>query len=62
MFDREGVAGPAELAIVGSAAEVSERIGALQEAGVTDFAASEFALNADDRTATRELLKSHLAA
>ena len=62
MFDREGVAGPAELAIVGSAAEVSERIGALQEAGVTDFATSEFALNADDRTATRELLKSHLAA
>jgi hypothetical protein len=62
MFDREGVAGPAELAIVGSSAEVSERIGALQDAGVTDFAASEFALNPEERAATRELLRSHLAA
>lgn len=62
MFEREGVTGPAELAIVGSAAEVTDRIAALREAGVTDFAASEFALNADDRQATRELLKSLLAA
>jgi F420-dependent oxidoreductase-like protein len=62
MFDREGVAGPADLAIVGSRQEVTDRIEAMREAGVTDFAASEFALNADDRAATRALLKSLLAA
>ena len=62
MFDREGVAGPAELAIVGSKAQVTDEIGVLQEAGVTDFAASEFALNPEDRSATRELLKSRIAA
>lgn len=60
MFEREGVAGPAELAIVGSPAQVTDRIDAMREAGVTDFAASEFALNADDRSATRALLKSLL--
>ncbi len=62
MFEREGVAGPAELAIVGSAVEVGEQIERLREAGVTDFAVSEFALNADDRGATRALLKSLTAA
>lgn len=61
MFEREGVAGPAELAIVGSSGEVADRIGAMREAGVTDFAASEFALNSEDRAATRALLKSLLA-
>ena len=57
MFAREGVAGPAELAVVGSAAEVADSVASLQEAGVTDFAASEFYLNADERTQTREFLK-----
>ncbi len=60
MFEREGVAGPAELAIVGSRDEVADRIATMREAGVTDFAASEFALNSDDRQATRSLLKSLL--
>lgn len=58
MFDREGAAGPADVAIVGGAAEVGERISELREAGVTDFSASEFVLNADERLATRELLKT----
>jgi len=62
MFDREGVDGPADLAIVGSREQVTDRIGAMREAGVTDFAASEFALNAEDRSATRALLKSTLTA
>lgn len=61
MFEREGVDGPAEIAIVGSSAEVADRIGAMREAGVTDFAASEFALTPEDRGATRALLKSLLA-
>ncbi len=57
MLDREGVEGPADVAIVGGADEVNERLAGLAEAGVTDFAASEFVLNADERQATRDLLK-----
>ena len=39
MFEREGVEGPADLAIVGSAAEVEDGIAGLAAAaGVTDFA------------------------
>ena len=39
MLDREGAAGPADVAIVGSAAEVSESVAALADVGVTDFVA-----------------------
>ena len=58
MFDREGVTGPADVAIVGSQTEVTDGLSALAEAGVTDFAASEFCLNERERNATRALLKS----
>lgn len=57
MFDREGVDGPAELAIVGSEAAVTDGIRAMADAGVTDFAASEFTLNPTERERTRALLK-----
>ena len=60
MFEREGVAGPADVAIVGSADAVREGIAQMAEAGVTDFAASEFYLQADERAHTRELLRSLL--
>ena len=56
MFDREGVEGPADVAIVGSVQEVTDGIAEMRAAGVTDFAASEFYLNGDERSATRELL------
>jgi 5,10-methylenetetrahydromethanopterin reductase len=58
MFEREGVAGPGELAIIGSASQVRDAIEELREAGVTDFAASEFTTNTDEREQTRELLTS----
>jgi len=58
MFDREGVDGPAELVIAGSASAVRDGVQAMREAGVTDFAASEFYLNPAERDATRALLKS----
>jgi F420-dependent oxidoreductase-like protein len=58
MFEREGVDGPADVAIVGSAAEVRDRLGGMADAGVTDFAASEFVLNGEERSATREMLKA----
>ena len=58
MFDREGVEGPADVAIVGSAQAVGEGIARLAQAGVTDFAPSEFCLTAHEREQTRALLKS----
>ena len=57
MFQREGVDGPADVAILGSRSEVEAGIHALAEAGATDFAPSEFCLNAEERAATRALLR-----
>ena len=59
MLDREGYEGPGDIAIIGSADEVAERIGELGRAGVTTFAASEFG-SRDQRAVTRELLVSLL--
>ncbi len=60
MLDREGAEGPADIAIIGDEDHVAERIGALESAGVTDFAASEFASSDDERTRTRAVLRSLL--
>ena len=57
MLDREGAAGPADLAIAGSEAEVADRIGALRDIGVTDFGAVEIGGDPDESAATRDLLK-----
>jgi 5,10-methylenetetrahydromethanopterin reductase len=51
-LDREGAEGPADVAIVGEAEEVADRIRALEEAGVTEFAIVPFA----DRRRTVEAL------
>lgn len=59
MLDREGYEGPADLAIIGSAGEVEERIKRMADRGVTVFAASEFG-HRDQRAATRDLLVSML--
>jgi alkanesulfonate monooxygenase SsuD/methylene tetrahydromethanopterin reductase-like flavin-dependent oxidoreductase (luciferase family) len=58
MFDREGVEEPGDLALVGTEAQVQEMIEDLKEAGVTDFAASEFVTNSEEADATRALLRS----
>jgi 5,10-methylenetetrahydromethanopterin reductase len=42
MLDREGAEGPADVAIVGTAAEVKERVGQLAAIGVTDFCGAPF--------------------
>jgi len=60
MLDHEGAEGPADIAIVGTAAEVTERIAALSAIGVTDFAAVEFGADPDERAATRAALVSLL--
>ncbi len=59
MLDREGYEGPGDIAIIGGAGEVEDRVRGLAEAGVTTFAASEFG-SRDQRAATRELLVSML--
>jgi len=58
MLDREGVAGPADIAITGSASEVQDRIAALADIGVTDFAAVEFGATPDEIANTREAIKA----
>ena len=60
MLDMEGAAGPADIAIVGSEAEVGDRVRALADVGVTDFGAVEFGGNPDEVARTRALMKSLL--
>jgi F420-dependent oxidoreductase-like protein len=55
MLDREGAAGPADVAIVGNPATVKDAVNHLAEIGVTDFAPALFGSRAD-RLATREVL------
>ena len=60
MLDKEGAAGPADIAIIGNASEVADRIMALAEIGVTDFAAVEFGATPDEVAETRAMVKSLL--
>ncbi|MBB4916809.1 LLM class F420-dependent oxidoreductase [Streptosporangium saharense] len=56
VLDREGAAGPADVAIVGDEESASARVSELAEAGVTDFVAAVFA----EGRRTREFLKTLL--
>lgn len=60
MLDKEGAAGPEDIAIVGNAAEVGDRIRALADVGITDFTAAEFGGNPDEVAETRQVLQSLL--
>lgn len=57
MLDREGVDGPADVALIGTEAEVRAGIERMRDAGVTDFVAVEFLASGPEATATRDLLK-----
>lgn len=57
MLERDGASSITDIAIFGSADEVVNRVLALAEIGVTDFAAVEFPGNPDEAAATREALK-----
>src|SRR4051812_39706368 len=59
MLDREGAAGPADVAIVGDEATVTKQLGRLADAGVTEYAAAVFGSRAE-QAETRALLKSML--
>ena len=58
MFDREGVDGPGDVALVGGEDEVREAIEGMARAGVSDFAPSEFATTDEERERTRAVLKA----
>jgi alkanesulfonate monooxygenase SsuD/methylene tetrahydromethanopterin reductase-like flavin-dependent oxidoreductase (luciferase family) len=61
MLDREGAAGPGDVAITGDEDAVAAQILALADAGVTDFVAVEPA-RGEDRGRTRSLLKAVITA
>ena len=58
MLDREGAAGPADVAIVGDEDAVTAQLLALADAGVTDFVAAEYDRENWDRT--RSLLREFM--
>ncbi len=62
MLDREGAAGPADVAIIGDEEGVAARIRALADVGVTDFCANEFGSTGDEKRRTRELLQGLLGS
>jgi F420-dependent oxidoreductase-like protein len=57
MLDREGAAGPADVAIVGDEDTVARQLSELADCGVTDFVAGEFGIGQEAKR-TRDLLKS----
>lgn len=59
MLDREGAAGPGDVAIAGDEATVTKGLGQLADAGVTEYVASIFGSRVE-REETRALLKSML--
>ena len=60
MLDREGAAGPGDVAIVGDEDAVAAQVLTLADAGVTNFVANEFA-HGQERERTRSLLKALIA-
>lgn len=61
MLDREGVADPGGLALVGDEAELRAGLQRYRDAGVTDFAPSTYPADADAVERTLAFLKSELA-
>jgi len=59
MLDREGAAGPADVAIVGDEKEVAARFEELEAAGVTDLGVAAFGSD-EDRARTRAFLRERL--
>ncbi|MEO6794653.1 MAG: TIGR03564 family F420-dependent LLM class oxidoreductase [Mycobacterium sp.] len=57
MLDREGYAGPADVAIIGDESEVAERINALRAAGVDEYVGVVFDASPEVRARTRGVLR-----
>jgi 5,10-methylenetetrahydromethanopterin reductase len=57
LLDREGAAGPADVAVLGDEAGVTDQLSALSAAGCTEFSAAELPGNPDEAERTRALLR-----
>jgi alkanesulfonate monooxygenase SsuD/methylene tetrahydromethanopterin reductase-like flavin-dependent oxidoreductase (luciferase family) len=62
MLDKEGVDGPADIALVGSEDDVLKGIDRVANAGATVFAASEMGGSAEEKERTRRVLAGAAAA
>jgi F420-dependent oxidoreductase-like protein len=60
MLDREGAAGPPDVALVGDEATVRAGLRRFEEIGVTDFCATTFAADADAEQRTIDFMASEL--
>jgi hypothetical protein len=60
MLDREGVARPEDVALVGSEPDVEQQLAELEQAGATDFTAGPFG-SAEEQQRTLEFLRSMVA-
>ncbi len=60
MLDKEGIEGPADLAIIGEEDELRSQIQRLRDIGVTDLCASIVAADKESYTRTRDFLTSEL--
>ena len=58
LLDREGAAGPADVAIIGAEQAVTDQLAALAAAGATEFSALELPADPDEAQRTRALLRS----
>ena len=61
-LDKEGAAGPADIAFAGNEAELRARIQRLRDIGVTDFCASIVETDAATTQRTREFLAAEVSA
>ncbi|MDQ6672520.1 MAG: TIGR03564 family F420-dependent LLM class oxidoreductase [Chloroflexota bacterium] len=60
MLDREGVASPADVALIGSESDVEDQLAAIERAGGTELSASVFG-SAEEHVRTFEFLKAQVA-
>ena len=57
VLDREGVTGPADVAVIGREESVREQLEVIISAGATEFSAVELGTNPDEAARTRAVLK-----
>jgi F420-dependent oxidoreductase-like protein len=62
MLDREGAAGPADVALVGSEEQVRDMLDQFAEAGTTEFVAVNYSDDPDEHERTRAVLRSAVAS
>ena len=60
MLDKEGVAGPGEIAVVGDEQALDAALDRLRDVGVTDFDATIVPMEAGDEARTLDYLQSRL--